>query len=329
MFNVMADNNRRNVERNDNSSYQPSLDAEPRFGNRLFSEQKSMQRLDGKALAQSIRSEIAQGVLDLQARAGITPCLAAILVGDDPASAIYVANKEKACAELGIQSRILRLPASTQTREILTLIDELNQDPLVHGILVQLPLPAQCNESQVLDAIDPLKDVDAFHPANVGLLAQGRPRFLPCTPHGVQQMLIRSGIETAGKHVVILGRSDIVGKPMALILVQKMKGADATVTIAHSRTKNLPELTRQADILIVAIGKARFLTAEMVKPGAVVIDVGINRLETGKICGDVDYEPVSAIASAISPVPGGVGPLTIAMLLRNTLTAAEMSVNTQ
>lgn len=282
-----------------------------------------MKLLDGKALAETIRSELAEKVAQLKAETGITPCLAAVLVGDDPASRIYVANKEKACEKIGMESRLFRLPAETKTDELLALVDSLNTDPAVHGILVQLPLPAGCDELRILDAIDPKKDVDAFHPENVGLISQGRPRFLPCTPYGVQQMLLRNGIETAGKHVVIVGRSDIVGKPMGLMLVQKQKGADATVTIVHSRTKNLPELTRQADILIVAIGKARFLTADMVKPGAVVVDVGINRLPDGKICGDVDFEAVKEVAGAISPVPGGVGPLTISMLLLNTLTAAK------
>ncbi|MDR1142252.1 MAG: bifunctional 5,10-methylenetetrahydrofolate dehydrogenase/5,10-methenyltetrahydrofolate cyclohydrolase, partial [Planctomycetaceae bacterium] len=229
--------------------------------------------------------------------------------------------------KIGIESRLFRLPVTTTTEELLILVEKLNRDTGVHGILVQLPLPQGCDELRVLDAIDPKKDVDAFHPENVGLISQGRPRYLPCTPYGIQQMLVRYGIETSGKHAVIVGRSDIVGKPMALMLVQKQSlqqtGADATVTIVHSRTKNLPEITRQADLLIVAIGRARFLTAEMVKPGAVVIDVGINRLPNGKICGDVDFDTVKEIAGAISPVPGGVGPLTISMLLLNTLRAAN------
>jgi methylenetetrahydrofolate dehydrogenase (NADP+)/methenyltetrahydrofolate cyclohydrolase len=283
--------------------------------------------LDGKRLSETICLEIAEEVARLKSSTGIIPCLAAVLVGDDPASQIYVSNKEKACRKIGMESRLFRLPATTNTNELLFLIEKLNTDPGVHGILVQLPLPQGCDELKVLDAIDPKKDVDAFHPENVGLLSQGRPRYLPCTPCGIQQMLVRSGIETSGKHVVIVGRSDIVGKPLALMLVQKQSpqqtGADATVTIVHSRTKNLPEITRQADILIVAIGRARFLTAEMVKPGAVVVDVGINRLPNGKICGDVDFDSVQNIAEAISPVPGGVGPLTIAMLLLNTLHAAK------
>lgn len=283
----------------------------------------SIKILDGKSLSEAIRAEIAEKVSILKAERGITPCLAAILVGDDAASRIYVSNKEKACQKAGIESRLTYLPKETTTEELLVRIESLNADPSVHGILVQLPLPENCNTSRILDAIDPKKDVDAFHPENVGLISQGRPRFLPCTPYGVQQMLVRSGIATAGKHVVIVGRSDIVGKPMALMLLQKQEGADATVTVVHSRTRNLADLTRQADIVIVAIGKPRFLTADMVKPGATVIDVGINRLPDGKICGDVDFEAVKDIASAISPVPGGVGPLTISMLLLNTLTAAS------
>jgi len=288
-----------------------------------------MQILDGKAIAEVIRYEIAAEIATLRSERKIVPCLAALLIGDDPASRIYVNNKEKACQQVGIESRILRLPASTTTPELLRHIDQFNADPAVHGILVQLPLPKSCDEQQILDAIDPGKDVDAFHPENVGLLSQGRPRFLPCTPHGVQQLLVRSGIQTAGQHIVIVGRSDIVGKPMALMMVQKSAGADATVTVVHSRTKNLADLIRQADILIVAIGKAKFVTGSMVKPGAVVVDVGINRLPDGKICGDVDFDTVKEVAGAISPVPGGVGPLTITMLLQNTLTAAKcLNANT-
>ena len=284
-----------------------------------------MQILNGKAIAEEIRKEIAADTAKLKAERGVIPCLVAVLVGDDPASQIYVSNKEKACKQVGIESRILRLPAATTTPELLRYIDQFNADPSVHGILVQLPLPKSCSEQQILDAVDSRKDVDAFHPHNVGLLSQGRPRFLPCTPHGVQQLLVRSGIQTAGQHVVIVGRSDIVGKPMALMMVQKSAGADATVTVVHSRTKNLADLTRQADILIVAIGKARFVTGAMVKPGATVVDVGINRLPDGTLCGDVDFDSVKAVAGAISPVPGGVGPLTITMLLRNTFTAASES----
>lgn len=279
--------------------------------------------IDGKQLAESIRAEIAEKVAAFRAESGIEPCLVAVLVGDDPASQVYVRNKQKACEKAGIESRLVKLPETTTTEELLKLIDELNADRSVHGILVQLPLPKTCDELAVLDAVDPLKDVDAFHPENVGLISQGRPRYLPCTPYGVQQMLVRSGIEIAGKEVVILGRSDIVGKPMSLMLLQKGPEADATVTVCHSRTKNLAEVTRRADILIVAIGRAKFVTADMVKPGATVIDVGINRLDDGKLCGDVDFEAVKDVAGAISPVPGGVGPLTISMLLLNTLAAAR------
>ncbi|MDR2438968.1 MAG: bifunctional 5,10-methylenetetrahydrofolate dehydrogenase/5,10-methenyltetrahydrofolate cyclohydrolase [Planctomycetaceae bacterium] len=287
-----------------------------------------MQLLDGKKLSETILNELAEDVIRFKTSTGITPCLAAVLAGDDPASRIYISNKEKNCRKIGMESRLFHLPATTTTEELLVLIEKLNTDLGVHGILVQLPLPQGCNTLRVLDAIDPKKDVDAFHPENVGLISQGRPRYLPCTPYGIQQMLVRYGIETSGKHAVIVGRSDIVGKPLALILVQKQSpqqtGADAAVSIVHSRTKNLHEITRQADILIAAIGQPRFLTAEMVKPGAVVIDVGINRLPDGKICGDVDFDTVKRVAGAISPVPGGVGPLTISMLLLNTLRAANL-----
>ncbi|MDO4426121.1 MAG: bifunctional methylenetetrahydrofolate dehydrogenase/methenyltetrahydrofolate cyclohydrolase FolD [Planctomycetia bacterium] len=278
--------------------------------------------LNGKELSRTLRSEITQQVSEFIQKTGITPCLAAILVGDDPASQVYVRNKEKACAEVGMKSQLFRLPADTTQEQLLELVDELNHDDSVHGILCQLPLPKQINEKVILDAVSADKDVDAFHPANVGLILQGRPRFLPCTPFGIQEMLKRYGIETAGKHVVILGRSDIVGKPMAAMMVQRGIGADSTVTVCHSRTANLPSITSQADILIVAIGKPKFVTPEMVKDGAVVVDVGINRTEEGLV-GDVDFEAVQAKTSAITPVPGGVGPLTITMLLGNTLKAAQ------
>ncbi|MFZ5829711.1 MAG: bifunctional 5,10-methylenetetrahydrofolate dehydrogenase/5,10-methenyltetrahydrofolate cyclohydrolase, partial [Planctomycetota bacterium] len=251
---------------------------------------------------------------------GVTPTLAAVLVGDDPASQIYVRNKQKACEKAGLTSQLFRLPQTTSTDELLDLVGRLNADTAVHGILVQLPLPKQVDETRVLDAVDPLKDVDAFHPANVGLLMQGRPRFLPCTPHGIYELLKRNEVPLAGADVVVIGRSDIVGKPMAVMLMQR--GADATVTVCHSRTQDLPAVARRADILIVAIGRARFVTADMVKPGAIVVDVGMNRTDEG-LCGDVDFEPVRAVAGKITPVPGGVGPLTIAMLLENTLLAAR------
>ena len=278
--------------------------------------------LNGKELSRTLRSEITQQVSEFIQKTGITPCLAAILVGDDPASQVYVRNKEKACAEVGMKSQLFRLPADTTQEQLLELVDELNHDDSVHGILCQLPLPKQINEKVILDAVSADKDVDAFHPVNVGLILQGRPRFLPCTPFGIQEMLKRYGIETAGKHVVILGRSDIIGKPMAAMMVQRGIGADSTVTVCHSRTANLPSITSQADILIVAIGKPKFVTPEMVKDGAVVVDVGINRTEEGLV-GDVDFEAVQAKTSAITPGPGGVGPLTITMLLGNTLKAAQ------
>jgi methylenetetrahydrofolate dehydrogenase (NADP+) / methenyltetrahydrofolate cyclohydrolase len=289
-------------------------------------EHMTAQILDGKSLATKLQADIASRVAEFKSATGITPCLAAVLVGDDPASDVYVRNKQRGCERVGMTSQLHRLPASTSEKELLDLISRLNNSPAsepVHGILVQLPLPKQINETRILDAVLPLKDVDAFHPENVGLIVQGRPRFLPCTPHGIQQLLVHSGVETAGMHVVVLGRSEIVGKPMALMLVQRGPGADATVTICHSRTKNLAEITRQADVLIVAIGKPRFVTADMVRPGAAVIDVGINRID-GKLCGDVDFDAVQQVASAITPVPGGVGPLTITMLLENTLSAARL-----
>ncbi|MGC3969449.1 MAG: bifunctional methylenetetrahydrofolate dehydrogenase/methenyltetrahydrofolate cyclohydrolase FolD [Pirellulales bacterium] len=280
------------------------------------------QLLDGKSLAKTIQAEIAVEVADFIENNKITPCLATVLVGADPASEVYIRNKRQACERCGMESRHHSLPAETTEAELLELVQKLNRDDGVHGILVQLPLPKQINEQAILTAVNPAKDVDCFHPENVGLLVQGRPRFLPCTPHGVQQLLVRNGIETAGKHVVVVGRSDIVGKPLANMLVQKGPGADATVTVCHSRTRDLPAVTRTADILVAAIGKARFITAEMVRPGAVVVDVGINRTDAG-LCGDVDFTAVAEVASHITPVPGGVGPLTITMLLKNTLTACR------
>lgn len=280
--------------------------------------------IDGKQLALDIRGEVAEGVASLVAELGITPCLAAVLVGDDPASQVYVRNKEQACHKAGIASRLIRLPATSSEEELLQVVAGLNADPIVHGILVQLPLPAQINQDRVLRAIDPVKDVDAFHPENVGLMVQGQPRFLPCTPHGVLQMLRRSGVETACKHAVVVGRSDIVGKPMATLLAQK--GWDATVTLAHSRTPDLPAVCRMADVLVAAVGRPRMIGGDWIKPGAAVIDVGINRLsdaEGGGLVGDVDYEPAAAVAGWITPVPGGVGPMTVAMLLHNSLVAAR------
>jgi methylenetetrahydrofolate dehydrogenase (NADP+)/methenyltetrahydrofolate cyclohydrolase len=246
-----------------------------------------------------------------------------VLVGDNPASQSYVRSKQKSCQQAGMTSQLHQRGPETSTAEMLTLIDQLNRDPAVNGILVQLPLPKGIDELRVLESLSPLKDVDALHPENVGLIVQGRPRFLPCTPHGVQELLIRSKIPIAGAHVVVLGRSDIVGKPIAIMLMQRGVGADATVTVCHSRTRHLAEITRQADILVVAIGQPRLVTADMVKPGAAVIDVGINRVE-GALVGDVDFESVREVAGHLTPVPGGVGPLTITMLLANTLHAAGL-----
>lgn len=280
------------------------------------------QIIDGKAIAAGLREKLAVEVAEFHSESGITPHLAAILVGDDPASAVYVRNKQRACERAEIKSTLHRLDQATSEAELVELIGSLNADDSVHGILCQLPLPEQINEQLVLDTVDPAKDVDAFHPENVGRIVQGRPRFLPCTPHGIQQLLVQTDVDTSGAHVVILGRSEIVGKPMALLMVQKQDGANATVTICHSRTRNLPEITRSADILVAAIGQPCFVTAEMVKPGAVVIDVGINRVDD-RLVGDVDFDAVVEVAGAITPVPGGVGPMTIAMLLTNTLTAAR------
>jgi methylenetetrahydrofolate dehydrogenase (NADP+) / methenyltetrahydrofolate cyclohydrolase len=279
--------------------------------------------LDGKALSEQIRGEIAQQVAQFTTETGVIPCLAAVLVGENPASEVYVRNKQKACEKAGIRSCLHRLSGQTTTEELLALIAQLNADPTVHGILVQLPLPKQIDELKVLDAVNPLKDADAFHPENVGRIAQGRPRFLPCTPFGVQELLLRNQVPIAGANVVIVGRSDIVGKPMALLLMQRGRGGDATVTVCHSRTHDLPAVTRTADILIVAIGQAKFVTADMVKPGAVVVDVGMNRTEAGLV-GDVDFAAVREVASRITPVPGGVGLLTVTMLLHNTLLAAKL-----
>jgi methylenetetrahydrofolate dehydrogenase (NADP+)/methenyltetrahydrofolate cyclohydrolase len=245
-----------------------------------------------------------------------------VLVGDDPASQVYVRNKRRDCQEVGMNSRLHRLGDGTTQPELLTLIDRLNRDANVHGILVQLPLPKQIDERAVLEAVSPHKDVDCFHPENVGRIVQGRPRFLPCTPGGVQQLLTRNNVPIAGQHVVIVGRSDIVGKPLAIMLAQRGAGADATVTLAHSRTPNLAAVTRTADILVVAIGRAKFVTADMIRPGATVVDVGINRTDAGLV-GDVDYVAAAEVAGRITPVPGGVGPLTRVMLLVNTLTAAR------
>ncbi len=284
-------------------------------------------RLDGKALAAEMRGEIAARLAARAAAGKPPPGLAVVLVGDNPASQSYVRAKQKACGEVGIVSRLDHLPATTTEAELLTLIAALNADATVHGILVQLPLPKQIRDEAVIHAIGGLKDVDAFHPENVGLLALGLPRYYPCTPHGCVALLRRNGHDPAGKHVVVMGRSNIVGKPLALMLMQKPTpanpaGGDATVTVVHTRTNNLARVCRQADILIAAVGQAGVVTADMVRPGAAVLDVGTN-LVAGKLVGDV-HLGVAAVAGALSPVPGGVGPMTITMLLENTLRAAEL-----
>ena len=282
----------------------------------------------GKTVSESIYAELRERISALKAK-GTTPGLAVVLVGEDPASEVYVRMKGKKCEELGMRSVTVTLPASTKEDELLKKVAELNADKSIHGFLVQLPLPSHIDEKKVINAIDPKKDVDCFHPVNVGKMLIGEPEFLPATPAGIQQMLVRSKIETKGKHIVVVGRSNIVGKPMAAMMMQKGDGADATVTVVHSRTKDLPSITRLADILIVAMGKANFVTADMVKNGAVVIDVGTNRVDDpaapkgSKLVGDVDFEKVKEKASAITPVPGGVGPMTICMLMANTVAAAE------
>ena len=287
--------------------------------------------IDGKAIAKKIRSTLADNVSLFVQRHGVRPCLAAVLVGENPASEVYVRNKERACQQAGMESQLHRLRSDVPLEELLSVIGRLNDDASVHGILVQLPLPDHIEPERVLDAVSPLKDVDAFHPENVGRIAQGRPRFLPCTPHGVQVMLHKAEIPTAGRHVVVVGRSDIVGKPLALLLMQRdsnygPSAANATVTVCHSRTADLASVTQQADILVAAVGSAGAITGEMVRPGAVVIDVGINRTSDGLV-GDVDFESACEVASHITPVPGGVGPLTVAMLLHNTLVAAGLQVD--
>ena len=277
--------------------------------------------IDGKAISELTRNEVLQDANDLKTHTGIVAHLAAILVGDDPASQVYVRNKERACEKAGLRSTLHRLPASTTQQELLSLIQQLNADDSVHGILVQLPLPRHIDAVAVLDTVHPLKDVDAFHPENVGLMLQGRPRFLPCTPAGVIKMLQVSGVQTAGQHAVVIGRSDIVGKPMAALLMQK--GVDATVTLCHSRTTDIRRWCLEADILVAAVGIPEFVKGDWIRPGAIVIDVGINRVED-RLVGDVQFSPAAERASRITPVPGGVGPMTIAMLLRNTLTAARI-----
>ena len=275
--------------------------------------------LDGKAIAKKVRDEIAERVRGLLATHARPPGLEVILVGDDPASTVYTRNKEKAALEVGVRGKLHKLPAETSEADLLALVRRLNDDPSVDGILVQLPLPKHIREQSVLDAIDPAKDVDGFHPLNAGLLSSGRPSLVPCTPVGCMRILKEAGVELAGARAVVVGRSNIVGKPMAQLLL----AAHATVTIAHSKTRDLPALCREADVLVAAIGRAKVIGGEFVKQGAVVIDVGINRGEDGKLCGDVDFDAASQRASAITPVPGGVGPMTIACLLENTVSAFE------
>ena len=278
--------------------------------------------IDGKVISAALHERTAEKINVLKEK-GISPRLSVILVGDDPASQVYVRNKQRACEKVGILSETIRMPADTSMNALLDQIDALNADPSVHGILCQLPLPAGLDAEQVLLRIAPEKDVDAFHPVNVGKIMIGNAKLLPCTPAGVMEMLRYEGISVCGKHCVVVGRSNIVGKPMALLLLAD----NGTVTVCHSKTPDLASITRQADILVTAVGKRGLITADMVKPGAVVIDVSINRDAEGKLCGDADFEAVFEVASAITPVPGGVGPMTIAMLMQNTVTAAAMQNN--
>jgi methylenetetrahydrofolate dehydrogenase (NADP+) / methenyltetrahydrofolate cyclohydrolase len=283
--------------------------------------------ISGPEVAEQIKQELRVKVAELKGR-GIIPGLAVVLVGEDPASQQYVRNKGKACEALGLYSRTILLPTDTTEEKLLSVVDELNADPQIHGFLVQLPLPKHIDENKVLVRIDPAKDADGFHPMNVGRMLIGDPLFLPATPHGIQELLVRSGNDPDGKHVVIVGRSNIVGKPVAAILMQKKKGANATVTVCHSRTRDLAALTRMGDIVVAAIGSPGFITADMIKPGAVVIDVGTNRVDDPSAkkgyrwVGDVDFEAVKEKAAAITPVPGGVGPMTIVMLMKNTVISA-------
>lgn len=276
-------------------------------------------RIDGKETAAQMKAELKEKIAAFQEENGFAPGLAVVIVGNNPASAVYVRNKENACAEVGILSKTFRLPEETTEEELLALIERLNGDDTLHGILVQLPLPKQISEERVIATISPDKDVDAFHAENVGKIMTGNYRFLPCTPAGVMALLDRYGISVEGKQCVVIGRSNIVGKPQALLLLER----NGTVTVCHSRTQNLPDVTKEADILVAAVGRAKFVTADMVKEGATVIDVGINRLSDGTLAGDVDFEGVEKKAYAITPVPGGVGPMTVTMLLYNTLTAAK------
>jgi len=277
-------------------------------------------RIDGKAIAAAVRAEIKERAEEFIARTGIRPCLAAVLVGEDPASRVYVRNKGKACIEAGMLSRQIHLPATASEKELLDLVGRLNADDAVHGILVQLPLPEQIDESKVIEAIAPGKDVDGFHPVNAGRLFIGEPGFIPCTPYGILKLLDYEKVELKGKHAVVVGRSNIVGKPVAILLLSR----HATVTICHSRTQDLPGVVRSGDVVIAAVGKAEMIRGSWIRPGAVVIDVGINRLPDGRLVGDVAFEEARAVAGKITPVPGGVGPMTITMLLHNTLEAATL-----
>jgi len=274
--------------------------------------------IDGKAVSADVRARLAKEAAELKA-SGVTPGLAVVLVGEDSASKIYVGLKAKACEELGLYSEQHSLPEETTQQELIALVERLNNKPEIHGILVQLPLPGHLDEQAVIEAINPDKDVDAIHAKNVGAIMIGNYRFLPCTPAGVMELIASTGVEVKGKSCVVVGRSNIVGKPMAMLLLH----AHGTVTICHSRTKDLAQVCRGADILVAAVGRAKIITADMVKPGALVIDVGMNRNEAGKLCGDVDFEGVSRVAQFITPVPGGVGPMTITMLMKNTITAAR------
>ena len=278
--------------------------------------------IDGKAVSAAVRARVAKETQELRAK-GVTPGLAVIIVGDDPASQVYVRNKEKACEEVGFFSEKYALPAETTQEELNALVDELNNRADINGILCQLPLPSHLDDKEVINRINPIKDVDAFHPVNVGAIMIGDYNFLPCTPAGVMELIHSTGVEVTGKKAVVIGRSNIVGKPMAMLLLHE----NATVEITHSKTRNLAEITREADILVAAIGRAKFVTADMVKNGAVVIDVGMNRDENGKLCGDVDFDAVQEKCAFITPVPGGVGPMTISMLMQNTLTAAKIQNN--
>jgi methylenetetrahydrofolate dehydrogenase (NADP+)/methenyltetrahydrofolate cyclohydrolase len=282
--------------------------------------------LDGKALSQTVRAEVASEVARLKAEAGVTPGLTVVLVGDDAASRVYVRNKENACKAAGMSGTVLRLPDSVTQAALLETIDRLNADPAVHGIHVQLPLPSQIDDRAVIERVDPRQDVDGFHPENVGLLTIGTPRFVPCTPLGIRELLVHAGVETKGARAVVLGRSQIVGKPMALLLLQKGRGGDATVTVCHTATRDARAVCREADLVVAAVGRPEHVRGDWIKPGATVIDVGIHRRPDGSLCGDVQFAEAAEVAGLITPVPGGVGPMTVAMLLRNTLSAARLGL---